>query len=169
LELRYRESPATDERYALSGEPRAPLRQHVRDTIALVERRFANHPGTIGNFDIPTRRADALAYADDFFEHRLDRFGPYEDAMVHGEGRLYHSRLSAAINVGLLHPIELCERAELAYRSGHARLASVEGFVRQLIGWREYIWQTYWRLMPEYRLRNALGADLPVPSFYLDG
>jgi len=151
------------------AEPRAPLRQHVRDTIALVERRFANHPGTIGNFDIPTRRADALAYADDFFEHRLDRFGPYEDAMVHGEGRLYHSRLSAAINVGLLHPIELCERAELAYRSGHARLASVEGFVRQLIGWRENIWQTYWRLMPEYRLRNALGADLPVPSFYLDG
>ena len=80
-----------------------------------------------------------------------------------------HSRLSALINVGLLHPLELCERAELAYRNGDAPLASVEGFVRQLIGWREFIWQIYWRMMPEYRTRNALGADLPVPSFYRDG
>jgi len=68
-----------------------------------------------------------------------------------------------------LHPLELCERAELAYRTGQARLSSVEGFVRQLIGWREFIWQSYWKLMPEYRTRNALGATLPVPSFYWDG
>lgn len=151
------------------AEPEVPPNAHVRDAIEVVERVFADHPGTIGAFDIPTTRADALAYADDFFTHRLDAFGPYEDAMVAGEPRLYHSRLSALINVGLLHPLELCERAELAYRSGDARLASVEGFVRQLIGWREYIWQTYWRLMPEYRTRNSLGADLPVPHAYRDG
>ncbi len=151
------------------AQPDVPLRQHARDAIALVERHFANNPGTIGAFDIPTTRDDALAYADDFFAHRLDQFGPYEDAMVAGEARLYHSRLSALINVGLLHPLELCERAELAYRNGMARLSSVEGFVRQLIGWREFIWQTYWRFMPEYRTRNALGADLPVPVFYRDG
>ena len=151
------------------AEPNVPLREHTRDAIALVERHFADHPGSIENFDIPTTRADALAYADDFFAHRLDNFGPYEDAMVLGEARLYHSRLSALINLGLLHPFELCERAELAYRTGHARLASVEGFIRQLIGWREFIWQTYWRLMPEYRTRNTLGADLPVPAFYRDG
>jgi len=150
-------------------EPRVPLREHARAAIALVERHFADHPGTIGDFDIPTTRADALAYAEDFFAHRLDGFGPYEDAMLRGEARLYHSRLSAPLNLGLLHPLELCERAELAYRSGKARLASVEGFVRQLIGWREFVWQTYWRLMPEYRTRNALGADLPVPAFYRDG
>jgi deoxyribodipyrimidine photolyase-related protein len=151
------------------AEPKVPLREHARDAIALVERNFADHPGSIENFDIPTTRADALAYADDFLEHRLDNFGPYEDAMVLGEARLYHSRLSALINLGLLHPLELCERAELAYRAGRARLASVEGFIRQLIGWREFIWQTYWRLMPEYRTRNTLGADLPVPVFYRDG
>jgi deoxyribodipyrimidine photolyase-related protein len=151
------------------AQPHVPLRAHARDAIALVERHFADHPGNIGTFDIPTTREDALAYADDFFEHRLDNFGPYEDAMVAGEARLYHSRLSALINLGLLHPLELCERAELAYRTGHARLASVEGFIRQLIGWREFIWQTYARLMPEYRTRNALGADLPVPVFYRDG
>ncbi len=150
-------------------QPDVPLRAHARDAIALVEREFPNHPGTIGAFDIPTTRADALAYADDFFAHRLDNFGPYEDAMVTGEARLYHSRLSALVNLGLLHPLELCERAELAYRAGQARLSSVEGFIRQLIGWREFIWQTYWKMMPEYRTRNSLGATLPVPVFYRDG
>ncbi|GAC1310678.1 MAG: cryptochrome/photolyase family protein [Vulcanimicrobiaceae bacterium] len=154
---------------AFPSEPVVPLHPATRDVIAMVERRFPDHPGEIGEFDMPVTRADALAYADDFFAHRLDRFGPYEDAMVYGEHRLYHSRLSAAINVGLLHPLELCERAELAYRTGAARLASVEGFVRQLIGWREFIWQIYWRVMPEYRTRNTLGATLPVPSFYRDG
>ncbi|MBD5653965.1 MAG: cryptochrome/photolyase family protein [Candidatus Eremiobacteraeota bacterium] len=146
-----------------------PRREHVRAAIELVEKQFPNHPGTTRDFDLPTTRADALAYADDFFERRLDNFGPYEDAMVLGEARLYHSRLSAAINVGLLHPLELCERAELAYRTGTARLASVEGFIRQLIGWREFIWQVYWRLMPSYRSRNALAATLPVPVWYRDG
>ncbi len=151
------------------AEPKVPLRAHVRAAIALVERQFADHPGNIGEFDIPTTRADARAYADDFFKTRFDDFGPYEDAMVAGEARLYHSRLSAQINLGLLHPLELCERAERAYHDGSARLASVEGFVRQLIGWREFIWQTYRRQMPEYRSRNALHADLPVPQFYRDG
>jgi deoxyribodipyrimidine photolyase-related protein len=146
-----------------------PAGAHVAAAIVLVERHFPNHPGAAHDFDLPTTRADALAYADDFFQRRLDRFGPYEDAMVRGEPRLYHSRLSAAINVGLLHPLELCERADLAYRTGHVRLASAEGFVRQLLGWREFIWRVYWRLMPEYRSRNALGARLPVPVWYADG
>jgi deoxyribodipyrimidine photolyase-related protein len=146
-----------------------PERPHVRDAIALVEAHFPDHPGSAANFDLPTTRADALAYADEFFATRLDLFGPYEDAMVRGEPRLYHSRLSAAINVGLLHPLELCERAELAYRNGSARLASVEGFVRQLLGWREFVWRVYWRLMPEYRTRNALNATRRVPVWYRDG
>ncbi len=150
-------------------EPHVPLGNHASDAIALVEKRFANNPGEIGNFDVPVTRAGALAYADDFFRNRLADFGPYEDAMLAGEARLYHSRLSAAINVGLLHPLELCERAERAYRAGAVPLASAEGFVRQLIGWREFVWQSYWRTMPEYRTRNALGADLPLPAFYIDG
>ncbi|MBD5632999.1 MAG: cryptochrome/photolyase family protein, partial [Candidatus Eremiobacteraeota bacterium] len=150
-------------------EPQVPLREHAREAVALVERWFPDHPGVIGTFDIPVTRLDALAYADDFFANRLAGFGPYEDAMLRGEDRLYHSRLSALINVGLLHPLELCERAELAFRTGQAPLGSVEGFIRQLIGWREFVWNVYWRLMPEYRTRNALSAELPVPSFYLDG
>ena len=150
-------------------EPQLPKRKHVRDVIALVEANFADHPGHIGEFELPTTRADALTYAEDFFEHRLDLFGPYEDAMLAGEARLYHSKLSSAINVGLLHPLELAERAVLAYHTKRARLASVEGFVRQLIGWREFIWQVYCRLMPEYRTRNALGATLPVPAQWRDG
>jgi hypothetical protein len=99
-------------------EPAVPKRPHVVAAIALVQRQFADHPGTIGDFDIPTTRADALAYAEDFFTHRLPGFGAYEDAMLHGEVRMYHSRLSALINIGLLHPLELCERAEAAYRAG---------------------------------------------------
>jgi len=149
--------------------PAVAQSRHVRDAIALVERHFPGHPGSTAHFDLPTTRAEALAYADEFFTARLDLFGPYEDAMVRGEPRLYHSRLSAAINVGLLHPLELCERAELAYRNGSARLASVEGFVRQLIGWREFVWRVYRRLMPEYRRRNALGATRPLPVWYGDG
>jgi deoxyribodipyrimidine photolyase-related protein len=145
------------------------IRPHVRAAIALVERYFPDHPGTTDEFDIPTTRADALAYADDFYTHRLAGFGAYEDAMLLGEPRLNHSRLSALINIGLLHPLELCERAELAYRNGSAPLSSVEGFIRQLIGWREFVWQLYWKFMPEYRSRNALDARLPVPAFYRDG
>jgi deoxyribodipyrimidine photolyase-related protein len=89
--------------------------------------------------------------------------------MVAGEARLYHSKLSSAINVGLLHPLELAERAVVAYHEQRARLASVEGFVRQLIGWREFIWQVYAKLMPEYRTRNALNATLPIPAHWRDG
>ena len=150
-------------------EPKPFRSHHLADVITMVEEHFPDHPGTIGDFELPTTRAQALAYADDFFAHRLDLFGPYEDAMLAGEARLYHSKFSSAINVGLLHPLELVERAELAYRTNRARLASVEGFVRQLIGWREFVWQTYCRMMPEYRTRNALGATLPVPAQYLDG
>ncbi len=145
------------------------LRDSTRAVIAFVERRFADHPGIIGDWDIPVTRADALHAADDFFAHRLDAFGPYEDAMVRGEPVMYHSGLSTLINVGLLHPLELCERAEAAYRAGTARIESVEGFIRQVLGWREFIWQLYWRVMPEYRTRNTLHADLPVPAWFTSG
>lgn len=143
-----------------------PVHASTRDVIAMVERHFGDHPGEIGAWDLPVTRADALEAARDFIEHRLDGFGPHEDAMIAGERTLNHSRLSAAINVGLLHPLELARMAEAAYRAGTVRLQSAEGFVRQLIGWREFIWRIYWRFMPEYRTRNALDATLPLPAFY---
>lgn len=141
----------------------------TREVIAMVERRFATHPGTIGDFALPVSRLHALAALEVFCTTRLDTFGPWQDAMIAGERVMSHSLLSSSLNTGLLHPDDVCERAELAYRSGVARLTSVEGFIRQVIGWREYIWQVYWKRMPAYRTRNALGADLPLPQFYWTG
>jgi deoxyribodipyrimidine photolyase-related protein len=150
-------------------EPQVPARQSVREAIDLVERVFPDHPGEIGHFDIPVTRQDALAWFDHFLEYRLAAFGPYEDAMLRDEAVLYHSRISAPLNLGLVHPLELCERAEAAYRAGSAPLESVEGFIRQLIGWREFVWQIYWRFMPGYRTRNALEAHRAVPAFFTNG
>ena len=151
------------------AEPRLRERASVRDAMALVERHFPKHPGIIGDFDIPVTRKDALAWFDHFVEYRLAAFGPYEDAMLASEAVMYHSRISAPLNIGLVHPLELCERVESAYRAGSVPLSSAEGFIRQIIGWREFVWQTYWRFMPEYRTRNALEADLPVPAFFTTG
>ncbi len=141
------------------------------DVIHMVNRHFSSHIGTVSKetWNLAVTRADALNEAADFFEHRLDLFGPYQDAMVTGEVTMHHSMLSAYINVGLLHPLELARNAESCYLNGTARLASVEGYIRQLIGWREYIWRVYWRLMPEYRLRNSLNAKNALPDFFWTG
>ncbi|MCS7056174.1 MAG: cryptochrome/photolyase family protein [Thermoflexales bacterium] len=125
--------------------------------------------GALDGFALPVTRADALAYFADFIAHRLPNFGPYEDAMVSGQPLLFHSMLSPLINIGLLERDELCAAAERAYREGRAPLNSVEGFIRQLIGWREFVYACYWREMPELREMNALGAMRPLPKFYWDG
>jgi deoxyribodipyrimidine photolyase-related protein len=122
------------------------------------------HWGSVDGFDLPVTRAQALAALDDFLEHRLAAFGPYEDAMLSGERYLYHSRLSAAMNVGLLHPWEMIERA--VAQAGTVPLASLEGFVRQVIGWREYVNGIYWRQMPAYREVNYFGFSRPLPQLY---
>ncbi len=139
------------------------------DVIATVEQRFAAHPGLVGDFAIAVTYADASTLLEHFCTQRLRTFGPWQDAMLAGERTMSHSLLSAAINTGLLHPLEVCARAESAYRDGTAPLASVEGFIRQIIGWREYIWRVYWKMMPAYRERNALEANLPLPAFYWTG
>ncbi|MEO1730906.1 MAG: cryptochrome/photolyase family protein, partial [Pseudomonadota bacterium] len=109
------------------------------EVIQLVQRRFANHFGNLDSFHWPVTRAEALKAADAFFAERIEKFGPYQDAMVHGSDDMYHSMLSTSLNCGLLDPIELCERAEQAYEEGRAPINSVEGFIRQIIGWREYV------------------------------
>jgi deoxyribodipyrimidine photolyase-related protein len=141
----------------------------TRQVIALVEERFADHPGSLDGFAWGVSRDDAQAQADHFFNHALADFGPYEDAMLTGEHHLWHSILSPYINSGLLDPLDLCQRAEAAYRDGKAPINSVEGYIRQIIGWREYMRGIYWREGPDYGDRNCLGHTRPLPGFYWTG
>jgi len=187
------------------------------EVLALVARRFAQHPGSLAHFDWPVNPQQAWMALLDFIEHRLPDFGKYEDAMwssgakspsqpglgldepagiserklsrssptkrlkttahpsaaapasARRDAYLFHSRLSAAMNLKLLDPREVIAAAEAAYRKGHAPLASVEGFIRQILGWREFVRGIYWHFMPAYRELNALNAGEPLPDFYWTG
>ena len=141
----------------------------TREVIELVHQRFADHPGSLDSFAWPVTRADALRALDNFIAQRLPLFGQFEDAMWAGEVWLWHSQLSAALNLKLLNPREVVAAAEAAYRNGHAPLAAVEGFVRQILGWREYMRGIYWTQMPGYLERNALEAQAPLPAWYWTG
>jgi deoxyribodipyrimidine photolyase-related protein len=104
-----------------------------------------------------------------FIAEALPRFGDHQDAMMAGEAFLFHSLISSALNIGLLTPREVCLRAEREYHAGDAPLNAVEGFIRQILGWREFVRGIYWRHMPDYAAVNALGADRPLPGFYWSG
>lgn len=125
--------------------------------------------GEDGPREWPATAAEARTALHDFVEHRLANFGPWQDAMVPGEPYLYHSRLSAAFNLWLLDPLEACRAAEAAYRDGTAPLQSVEGFIRQVIGWREYVWGMYWYRLEAWRDDNALDAHRPLPEVFWTG
>jgi len=122
--------------------------------------------GSADGFSLPVTRADAKAMLEQFIMERLPEFGPYEDALQDGEADLLHSALSSSLNVGLLHPREVIERAERAYREGAVSLPSAEGFIRQILGWREYVRGIYWHRMPALRNANALDAWLPLPLWF---
>jgi len=141
----------------------------TEDVLAIVSKRFSNHFGRLEPFHYAVNRDQALAELDHFIKEILPSFGDYQDAMLSREPFLYHSLLSSYLNAGLLLPLEICQRAEAAYRSGKAPLNSVEGFIRQILGWREYIRGIYWQFMPEYGQRNDLQAKLPLPDFYWTG
>jgi deoxyribodipyrimidine photolyase-related protein len=148
---------------------RFPPDRITLDVITMVEKYFAEHPGTTDDWHYAVTREDAQLAAADFFDHRLDEFGPHQDAMLHGKPFLNHSVLSPYVNVCLLHPLELCREAESRLLRNEAQLASVEGFVRQLIGWREFVWRVYWRMMPEMKSKNGLNATEPLPDFFWTG
>jgi deoxyribodipyrimidine photolyase-related protein len=138
----------------------------TRGVIDLVNTRFATHPGNLADFDWPVTPADARAALDDFLAHRLVNFGRYQDAIWTGEPWLYHARLSQALNLKLLDPRDVVAGAERVWRQGKAPLEATEGFIRQVIGWREYVRGVYWQFMPEYLDRNALGAQRPLPEWF---
>ncbi|MFN0066811.1 MAG: cryptochrome/photolyase family protein [Limisphaerales bacterium] len=141
----------------------------TRAVLDLVAARFAGHPGRLEHFDWPVTPADAQAALEDFIAHRLPDFGTYQDAMWTGEPWLYHSRLSVALNLKLLDPRDVLAAAERAYRAGRAPLAAAEGFIRQILGWREYVRGIYWHFMPAYAALNELDATQPLPRFYWTG
>jgi deoxyribodipyrimidine photolyase-related protein len=141
----------------------------TRAVLDLVNTRFAAHPGSLASFDWPLTPEDAEVALNDFIEHRLPLFGQYQDAMWTGEPWLYHSRISAAMNLKLLDPRRVIAAAIEAYQREQAPLAAVEGFVRQVLGWREFIRGMYWLRMPAFLEDNALDAHEPLPGFYWTG
>ncbi len=139
------------------------------DVIDLVKEKFADHFGDAEPFHFAVTRKHALKALDHFIKEALPYFGDFQDAMLTGERFLYHSVLSAYINIGLLEPLEVCERAEKAYGSGDAPINAVEGFIRQIIGWREYIRGMYWRGGDDYVRQNFFKNTRKLPGFYWSG
>ena len=141
----------------------------TREVIALVADRFADHPGSLDHFAFAVTHEEAMRQKRNFLDHALPCFGDYQDAMVSDQPFLWHSLLSPYLNAGLLDPVDLCREAEARYRAGKAPLNSVEGFIRQIIGWREYVRGIYWREGPDYVDRNYLNATRDLPAFYWSG
>jgi deoxyribodipyrimidine photolyase-related protein len=153
--------------------PPPPLRfapdAMTREVMALVAARFGAHFGDAGGFAWPVTAQQARAALDAFLRDRLALFGDYQDAMAAGQPTMFHALVSTSLNVGLLDPREACLAAEEAWRAGRAPLNAVEGFIRQILGWREYVRGIYWQLMPGYAEGNALAATRPLPGFYWGG
>jgi deoxyribodipyrimidine photolyase-related protein len=151
----------------------APMRfvpdEITRDVMMLVADRFASHFGRLEEFALPVTAAQAKQALAHFIRTALPDFGTYQDAMVTGQDWLYHSWLSPALNLGLLLPLEVAEAAAHAYAKGDVPLNAAEGFIRQIIGWREYVRGYYWMEMPDVASANALKATRPLPEFYWTG
>ena len=141
----------------------------TREVLDLVNDRFTDHPGSLDSFAWPVTPQEAQKALSNFIQKRLPVFGKYQDAMWTDEPWLYHSLISTSLNLKLLDPRDAVSAAEKAYKDGHAPLAAVEGFIRQILGWREYVRGIYWMHMPDYIDCNAMDAQEPLPDFYWTG
>ncbi|MCK1789105.1 cryptochrome/photolyase family protein [Pseudomonas violetae] len=141
----------------------------TREVLALVRVRFNHHYGALDDFNYPVTHADAQALWEYFLDYGLAGFGDYQDAMASDEPFLFHARISAALNIGLLDLRQLCSDVEAAYWAHRIPLNAAEGFIRQLIGWREYVRGVYWLKMPDYAGGNLFGNSRPLPEFYWTG
>ncbi len=146
-----------------------PPDEITREVLDMVAGRFAEHFGRLENFGLPVTAAQAREALAHFVRTALPDFGTYQDAMVTGQDWLYHSWLSPALNLGLLTPLEVAQAAADAYARGDVPLNAAEGFIRQIIGWREYVRGYYWLEMPAVAQANALDAARPLPEFYWTG
>lgn len=141
----------------------------TRDVVKLVEDRFPRHFGVLEPFWFAVTASQAQESFHHFLQHALPRFGDLQDAMKEGEPFLFHAVVGLYLNVGLLDPLEVCRAVEAAYRSGRVPLNSAEGFIRQVLGWREFVRGIYWLEMPEYARSNFLDGSRDLPSFYWTG
>ncbi|MGC6536144.1 MAG: cryptochrome/photolyase family protein [Candidatus Puniceispirillaceae bacterium] len=141
----------------------------TNDVLALIEAEFADHVGELAGFDFAVTASQAEQVLDAFIAERLADFGHYQDAMITDEPFMYHAHIGFYLNIGLLDPRHVIQKAEEAYHAGKAPLNAVEGFIRQILGWREYIRGIYWLEMPDYANRNHLQATRPLPSFFWNG
>jgi deoxyribodipyrimidine photolyase-related protein len=147
--------------------PRAtPPDAITQDVLTLVSARYGNHFGDLAPFWFAVTRADAEAAFAAFVASALPHFGDYQDAMLVGEPFLYHSLIAQYLNCGLLDPLNICHQVEAAYRAGSVPLNAAEGYIRQVIGWREYVRGIYWLKMPGYERSNFFGHTRPLPDFY---
>ena len=140
----------------------------TEEVLALVEERFGDNFGTLRPFTFAVTRGQARRALSHFIRNALPKFGDYQDAMLSENRFLYHALISPYLNAGLLTPMEICSAAEEAWREGEAPLNAVEGFIRQIIGWREYMRGVYWRQGPDYLDKNGLGHNRSLPSFFWD-
>ena len=148
---------------------RTPPNPVTQALIQRVGQGFEDHFGELAAFGWPTNPDEAQAALDHFIADMLPGFGDWQDAMSWDRPFLWHALISPALNIGLLDPLDICRRAEAAWREGRAPLNAVEGFIRQILGWREFVRGVYWLKMPEYGLRNALDAQGKLPWFYWSG
>lgn len=149
--------------------PRCEPDEITREVMREVDGLFPDHPGETKDFWLPTSREQALEWFELFLKERFEHFGPYEDLMVEGAPFLFHSVISPLLNTGLLDPLEVLERVVKEYHTRQWPLNSVEGFIRQIIGWREFVNGIYWTRMPEYREVNGLKATRKLPGFFHTG
>jgi len=165
----------TENRKPLDPDVALPARRRpepdalTRRVMATVAEHFGHPFGDLEPFGHPVTRDAAEAALSDFLREELPRFGDFQDAMRAGEPFLYHSLLSSALNLGLLDPRAVCAAAEQAWRNGQAPLNAVEGFIRQILGWREFVRGIYWWRMPDYPRSNHLDAERLLPAFYWTG
>jgi len=174
--------PVTD-RWNFDAENREPARKMppapslptilpdaiTQTLIDTVQHDYPQAWGSTERFGYPVTHADAQRWLDAFITDRLPQFGPWEDAIRDGDPFLFHGVIALLLNIGLLTPSDVAHRAEAAYRAGSAPIQSVEGFIRQIIGWREYVHGVYWQHMPDYAARNFFEHDAPLPDFFWSG
>jgi deoxyribodipyrimidine photolyase-related protein len=142
----------------------------TQSVIERVKKNFGQNFGQVNSFNWAVTQEDALKVLEEFIQHRLAQFGPYQDAMITGQWTMFHGLISPYLNLGILSPKEVIQRIEKAYRSQELPLASVEGFIRQVIGWREYIRGLYLLKMPEgYARKNWFDHQQPLPDFFWTG